>query len=404
MKMNISSFPRRRESHECNFVREIPAFAGITDIFSLLLAVTILLFPFIANARFTNEGTSIRVAVLKGVPEAVLRGDLVVSAAGDIKGRMEKVITRQAVIRSNDQGFDVSGRKINAGTLKVSASGNIEIGGRKYVGEFFIHRDASGLLTLVDVLPIEEYLVGLVASEMPTDWPLEAVKAQAVSSRTYALYQLGVRQAGGSSAIYDVESTVMDQVYLGARGGDRARRAVEETKGEVLKYHGELFKSFFSSSCGGMTESAINVWGEKGRFPLIKDRYCERSPNNTWTYSVPRQELSARLNSAGFAVGRIESVQVERRDKNPRAATLVIGTGGQTLFLQGSDFRKAMGFDKIKSTWFDARLEGERVTFSGHGYGHGVGMCQWGAKGMADEGKTYREILKFYYPGARIGN
>jgi len=233
---------------------------------------------------------------------------------------------------------------------------------------------------------------------------LEAVKAQAVSSRTYALYQLGVRQAGGSSAIYDVESTVMDQVYLGARGGDRARRAVEETKGEVLKYHGELFKSFFSSSCGGMTESAINVWGEKGRFPLIKDRYCERSPNNTWTYSVPRQELSARLNSAGFAVGRIESVQVERRDKNPRAATLVIGTGGQTLFLQGSDFRKAMGFDKIKSTWFDARLEGERVTFSGHGYGHGVGMCQWGAKGMADEGKTYREILKFYYPGARIGN
>jgi stage II sporulation protein D len=74
------------------------------------------------------------------------------------------------------------------------------------------------------------------------------------------------------------------------------------------------------------------------------------------------------------------------------------------LFLQGSDFRKAMGFDKIKSTWFDARLEGERVTFSGHGYGHGVGMCQWGAKGMADEGKTYREILKFYYPGARIGN
>ncbi len=284
----------------------------------------------------------------------------------------------------------------------TNGEGKFYVNGRAYRGELVTYKEAGNKLLLVNILPLEEYLTGLLGDEMPLDWPLEALKAQAVVARSYALFMKRSRGAGNYS--YDLESTVMDQVYEGADDASKARLAVEGTAGEVLMDRGELVKTFYHSTCGGRTESALNVWGEKNSFRPVKDSYCSRSPKTSWQYSIANGELASRLTTANFPADTIRSIQLEKKIGNPRAATIIVKTGSNTLFIQGNDFRKAIGFDNLKSTWFDVRRDGDKFIFSGRGYGHGVGMCQWGAKGMAEAGEKYKEILRHYYPGTRLGS
>lgn len=294
---------------------------------------------------------------------------------------------------------DITGAELKRHPVKYTNDGMIALRGRKYSGRIEFYENGNGTLTAVNVLPLEEYLVGLVASEMPTDWPLEAIKAQAVAARSYALYQKGAK-APLTGHIYDVDSNVLDQVYNGASDNERVKAAVRSTKGEVLTRHGKPIKAFFNSTCGGQTESSFNVWGEKGLTTHITDPYCARSPHLKWHYSISRRALAAILTKRGFPAEDITDISIDNREKNPRAGVVVIGTGSQTFYIQGSEFREMLGYNALKSTWFGVSIEGNNVVFEGRGFGHGVGMCQWGAKGMAEAGKGYREILAFYYPGA----
>lgn len=272
-----------------------------------------------------------------------------------------------------------------------------------YLGRLEFYEDGKGTMTVVNVLPLEDYLVGLVASEISREWPIEAIKAQAVAARAYALYQKNARSKEWSQAYYDLESTVLDQVYEGEGGANsRVKQAVQETRGEIITSHGKLVKTFFHSSCGSQTEAASNVWGEEDKFHTVLDPYCVRSPYNSWTFKIAKAELAKKIRLAGFPAETIDDIQVETKRGNPRAATVIIDTGNQTVYLQGQDLRKIIGYENLKSTWFDVKTGRGEIVFTGRGYGHGVGMCQWGSKGMADSGKTYREILKFYYPGTKI--
>jgi stage II sporulation protein D len=293
---------------------------------------------------------------------------------------------------------------LNASALKVTSEGRaIEFKGREYDGAFNIYKGDGGLITVVNVLPIEEYLLGLVASEMPTDWPIEAVKAQAVIARSYAMYQRNMKAQGVSSGRHDVEAGVQDQVYQGKRGvNKRVEDAVSSTKGEILKKNGRLVKAFFHSTCGGATEKASNVWGEKNDFLAVKDEFCSRSPYSSWTYRITKRELAEKLAANGFPGSFVGSISIENRKENPRAATVIVESGGQTFYIQANEFRRIVGYAKLKSAWFSVSSEGEDIIFSGKGFGHGVGLCQWGAKGMAEARKDYREILKYYYPGTEI--
>ena len=298
---------------------------------------------------------------------------------------------------------DVTMSELQKSPARVNDNGTITFRKKIFHGRLEFYDNGDGTLAAVNVLPMEEYLVGLVAAEMSVDWPVEALKAQAVASRTYAVYQRDARSSKWSDSIYDLESSVLDQVYDGAVKDDsRVREAVEGTKGEMLKKHGQVVKAFFHSACGGRTETALNVWGEEKMFGTVKDPYCKRSPNSSWRYKISKPELASRLVKGGYPAETISSVSVERRRNDPRAATVAIDTGDQTIFLQGSDLRRIIGYENVKSTWFDVKLDGDRVSFPGHGFGHGVGLCQWGAKAQAEAGKNYREILKFYYPGTKI--
>ena len=240
-------------------------------------------------------------------------------------------------------------------------------------------------------IPVEEYLVGVLEGELPSDWPLEAVKAQAVVSRTYALYQ---REKAGSAPYY-VTSTTQDQVFRRSKKPSADRiQAVVETRGEVLRFEANLIPAYFHSSCGGISEKASQVW--EGEFPtpleqFHEDPYCEASPRTHWTYESTTEEIGGTL-------------QVLERDESGRINLLLIQSEQGDQEITGNRFREKLGYDKLRSTLFDIDTAEDRIRFEGKGSGHGVGLCQWGAKGMAEQGHSYREILEFYYPGAELGH
>jgi stage II sporulation protein D len=362
-------------------------------------ALIMVIFLF-STGVFASENNNIRVLVARQVAKASLAGQFTLDnlPSVNISGNQQAFN-----ILPTTNGFSVNGQLAEVPYVSVTSYGSpIYYNGRSYIGSL-IFRNEKGLLSVINVLPIEEYLVGLVASEMPKNWPTESLKAQAVVARTYAMFQRKGRNSAWSSSPYDVESTVLDQVYRGNVVNDKlVRKAVEETKGEYLTLNGKLLKTFFSSTCGGKTESAKNVWNEAYEIPIIEDPYCSRAPNMKWNYTISKVGLVERLKKAGFKAQSIDDIKIERRPNNPRVATIQIDIGPETVVLQGNEFRKMLGYNLVKSTWFDAKISFGDVHFRGRGYGHGVGMCQWGAKGMAEAGKDYRQILEYYYPGARI--
>jgi stage II sporulation protein D len=252
-------------------------------------------------------------------------------------------------------------------------------------------------MLVINDLPVEEYLVGLINCEISSQWPMEAVKAQAVIARTYALYQREARRG----APYHLESTVLDQVYEGCLIEDsRALRGVRDTEGEVLTWRGEVIQAFFHSSCGGHTEASENVWG----FPLpyvagVDCRYCILAPTVRWELTLPLRRIEAALKGAGIPVSGLKAIKAGSRNVSGRLVDIMLVASGGPQAVPAVKFRQALGYGVIRSTNFTLREEGSDVTFRGMGYGHGVGLCQWGAKARATEGFDYREILAYYYPG-----
>ncbi|MBI2067788.1 MAG: SpoIID/LytB domain-containing protein [Deltaproteobacteria bacterium] len=244
-------------------------------------------------------------------------------------------------------------------------------------------------LTIIEI-PLEEYLIGVLQNEVFPNWPLEALKAQAVASRTYALYR---REHPRTGENYDLESSVKDQLYLPeTKTSPLILQAVQETEGEYLTYDDKIIPAFFHSTCGGVSEKAKDVWGEPDISPLNQvhdDPYCEEAPYYFWEYE--------------FALpGTDVDLKVLRKTDSGRIDNLLLASTDHQEEFKGNDFRRRFGFDKVKSTLFDIYPEEGEARLVGRGYGHGVGLCQWGAKGMADQGFHYEEILDFYYPGAGL--
>jgi stage II sporulation protein D len=197
---------------------------------------------------------------------------------------------------------------------------------------------------------------------------------------------------------------VLDQVYNGCEIEDsRAARGVTETSGEVLAYNGSVIQAFYHSNCGGHTEASENVWG----FPLpylqgVDCSYCLGSQSARWEQSLALNRIENLLREGGFDATGLREIRIGRKNGSGRIAELVLETAKGRQTISAVNFRKAMGYTLIRSTNFDVRVTGGEALFRGAGYGHGVGLCQWGAKQRASDGFDYREILSYYYPGARI--
>ncbi len=359
----------------------------------LCIVAALLLFVVPAAAASLRPET-VRVAILKGADGVRLDGNGVLATD---EQRMPLRISLPAQVRFLKGGVAIQGKTVKSLTLASPAT--IKINGKQYRGLIeLLPADKGGVV--VNELPLEEYLVGLINCEISSQWPIEAVKAQAVIARSYALYQRDARKY----ALYHLESSVLDQVYDGADIEDsRAVRGVQETAGEVLTFNGAVIQAFYHSSCGGHTESATNVWG--GSFSYLQGvacAYCTEATAAHWEATLSLKKVEALLRAAGVQAAGLKDVRAGSTNPSGRLEQLMLVTARGSVPVPAVLFRKAVGYGVIKSTRFRIASRGDELTCSGIGNGHGVGLCQWGAKQRASDGFNYREILSYYYPGTKL--
>jgi stage II sporulation protein D len=280
--------------------------------------------------------------------------------------------------------------------------GTLVVDGTAYRGEVVLRARREGGVIAVNRVNLEEYTAGVVGSEMPLAFPDAALRAQAIASRTYALYQLKTRAAG---ALWDVTNDTLSQVYKGLTNEtEKARQVTTETLGVVMTHRGLLFASYFHSTCGGATIPASFELGDLDIEPLmgVPCGFCEDSKYAHWEAAVGKAELAERLRREGIAVRAVRAVEVLALGPAGHVATVRVVHEDGELRVKGSRFRMIAGPSVLRSTLFSAEDAGDRVVFRGRGWGHAVGLCQIGARGMAREGYEASAILRRYYPGAEL--
>jgi SpoIID/LytB domain protein len=291
----------------------------------------------------------------------------------------------------------------------------------RYTGTIEVGRDTDGKLFVIGELPFEEYLEGI--AEVPRTWPLAALKAQVVAARSYALAHMAYPDATGDRLGYQLCATDACQVYrgLGVSGGpygDRWERAVARTAGEVLLHHGRPADTLYSSTSPGYTIGNEDVFGS-APLPYLRpvtERDDGDSPVSHWRVRLPYADVRRFLQRAGhWGDESVNSVSLSGEN-------IVVSGGGATEKLDAAHFRTHINEwahcldpgtyptidtdgtrlpQTVPSRWFDMTAEGDGVVLEGRGWGHGVGMVQWGAYGKARRGLSYEEILSFYYGGLR---
>jgi stage II sporulation protein D len=292
--------------------------------------------------------------------------------------------------------------------------GKVAINGRDYRGSLEV-RKIDGNLWVINVVDIESYLKGVVPCEIGgiSERQIEAAKAQAVAARTYARAHMGQYQELG----FDLYATVQDQVYNGiACERELTSRAVESTAGEVLLYMDLPIEAKYHSTCGGHTADFSDVWpGDSPPYlRSVRCEYCKNSPHYSWKKEMTKKEFFAllrnRLNKVNVNMGAdelIHSFRLNRNKRSQRVTHFVLVTNKKEYTIPTYRLRTLFGQPNdpgglLKSSYVFIKTKGDKVIIEGRGFGHGVGMCQFGAMEMANQGKNYRQILYHYYRGTRI--
>ncbi len=286
---------------------------------------------------------------------------------------------------------------------------DLRSGGKSYPGQILLSPQGDSQFDVIGILPLENYLVGVLASEMPLSWPLETLKAQAVAARSYALQTMKER----SRQIYHVESTILDQVFTHIGNGPddsplvaKAKQAVKLTESTVLKsFQNQLVKAFYHSDCGGRTATSKSVWGTGSVLGSVIDQSCPSNPKSQWNLTLSKETLSARLKAflGGGRFNLIHKVELLRPSQKERVEQVFVSWDtGEKSRLSAQEFRSVVGFDQLRSALFEVDNVEGGFRFRGAGFGHGVGLCQWGARQLGIQGKSYREILSHYYPQSRL--
>lgn len=246
-------------------------------------------------------------------------------------------------------------------------------------------------MELIAFVPLETYLAGVIQGEVPKNWHRETLKAQIVAARSYALSLMENRK----DADFDLESSVKDQVFLYSTDQEILKLA-QETKNQVLfDKDNKVMKAYYHSDCGGRTSSVKNVFGYSDDNTQVVDPFCQSAGLKPWEREMSYENLKDKIGS--FDVIKVAPTSGERHFQ-----VVVKRDDDDKEILNAQIFRSKLGFQFLKSTWFDIIDTGKSLIFKGKGNGHGVGLCQWGAKVMGDRGYTYKEILQFYYPQAKL--
>lgn len=363
--------------------------------------------PVLRSFSLADDADSdiVRIGLRIGVQKSTVSCESAIRATDANTGETKEWPAGSYDINAIDNRLQVNGKR-NGTELRLEpadASAFLQSNATKVRGALIL-KAASGLVSVINEVGIDGYLKGVLPREVVVSWPAECLKVQAVASRTYLASHLGRHKDLG----FDLCADVHCQVYGGVnKENERCSRAVEETKGKILLYEGKPIGAFFHSNCGGSTEEIRRVWGHTNRayLPRKKCGYGKEDPRYQWKISFKEDALLAALKAKTKVQGeRLKSLRIKKRSPSERVETISVQTDAGTYDLMGNEFRLALHPEKIRSTLWTRFSEQEGgYAFEGMGWGHGVGMCQWGAKGQAERGKNYEDILAFYYPHTKLG-
>lgn len=361
----------------------------------------------------------IRVGLLQGQSEVNIsaNNDFVVKDIDNKKNYKFKQM-EQVNIHQQERKVYVNKKGKETTTIVVAVKDNapVIVNGKRYRGSLIIQPHKAGL-TVINRLLIDEYLYGVIPEEMPASWHIEALKAQAIAARTFALYDKLDRKHTKEG--FDVCATTDCQVYGGIDSeASSTNKAVNATKGQIITYLHQPICAVFHASSGGATEDSINVWGVKVPYLQAVDDKEEQSPYQEWTVQTTVENLNKALNSYGN-IGTLKEIDFSNLKQDPQKASkpqMIKFIGDKkSLELTKTQLRDLL---KLKSSNFTINIAGEKtkqmptklkldkiskqLTINGSGFGHRLGMSQWGAKSLADKGKNYQQILYHYYENVNI--
>jgi stage II sporulation protein D len=365
-------------------------------IFSLLFLSLI----FFNSKSALSDEIYLRVAVLKDISSATIEIKshyrILLPFTNQIieEGRHFK----KKIIKASINGVRIGKQSFNTFSLDFYSKkdGRIYLNKNPYRGIMRVIKKGDKLL-FVNIIDLETYLNGVIQNEISGDWPMEAIKAQVIAARSYALYVLEENK----NKDYDLESNVLHQVYHGKIGERwRIRRAIRLTKGLVLVYKNKILPAFYHATCGGHTDNAKHLW-DIDLYPLrgVSCDFCKDSPYYRWEKIIDLDILAEKLKKRGIKVDKIKNVFVLNRYDTGYVKNIEIDSD-KKIILNGKKFREILGFNYIKSRRFLLKVKDNKLKVKGFGWGHGIG--QWGAREMAKRGYNAEEILKYYYPGAEI--
>jgi stage II sporulation protein D len=357
-------------------------------------------FVAIAPARAELE---LRVAIEQDTNQIKI-GSSTTAVVKDASGQVLEQIPAMKAINAESQSGSIVVNQWQTGQLWVEPSdgGYVFIGDKWYRGRVLVVPTSAGL-TAVNYVDLEQYLYSVVGGEMPTNWHIEALKAQAVAARSYVLY----RRQTSANSVFDVGDTQAWQVYNGIEEEtDSTRTAVEGTRGQVLTYDGRIIEAVFHSSSGGYTENVEDVWSSPLPYLRAVQDYDQNAPVYQWSANFTADAMRRRITG----IGNIVSFQPLEITQHGRIVRMqVVGTAGSRV-LSGNELRNALD---LRSTLFsiipqmgnvasagNAVSEPTGFQVVGRGFGHGLGMSQWGAYALAQQGYNYQQIVTHYYTGA----
>ena len=346
------------------------------------------------------EDSVIRVLIQTGVKRTTVNSERTLTVVEAFKRKTVFRGSGPLVFTRYGNYLTVNGRRLGDNRCRVTSENAVlMIDKHRYRGAVTVTASPRGL-DVVNYIPVEDYLYGVVPQEMSHKWGKEALMAQAVAARTYVLY---VKQKNRDKP-YDVEATIASQVYGGYDAETReSNSAVDATRGQVMTYNGNLIIAYFHANSGGHTEDAKNVWTADIPYLIgIPDRFSENIPGGTWEYFLSFVDAKNRLNRHGMHIGSIKELKQAGFSRSGRTLQVKVVSDNGTFVLKSNNFRIKVGGTKLKSTLFQIKPFRNGILIRGNGYGHGVGMSQWGANRMSESGFEYQEILKHYYRGVRI--
>jgi stage II sporulation protein D len=337
----------------------------------------------------------VRIAVETGVPRVALSGRGL-RATPLREAAAPRPLGDRAEAALADDDVVVAGQPLEAAGATFAADGPIRVGSLALRGEVEVRRGEGGL-DVIHLLPLEEYVAAVAAAEMPASFPPEALKAQAVATRTFALFKK--LEALGEGRSWHLGATVLHQVYRGSGADPRALEAARATAGQVLVRDHAPIAAYFHSACGGRTESGAEALGrDEPYLASVTCGRCGASPRSRWRLRLSAAEAG---HVAGLR-GPATRVQVVARTAAGRASRVAFEGPGGHAALGAADLRQRLGFERLPSLAFTVRQERGGFVIDGRGAGHGAGLCQWGAAGFARAGLGYGRILAHYYPGTEI--